>query len=363
MATYCIATSWDEGSVSRHFRATAEALARRGHRVLLLINPRPEESVPRDANPAVRVWPSPRPVHLADARWFAALAARERPRVLVANFGATNIMLTVGAALRVPVRVAWYHTLVRQMLLDGAARDWRLRPRQWRKRMVYRLATHFATASEAARADLAATYDVAPGKITRLGLSLADPVAERGIRGGHDGGDACIVCVGRLHPSKGQDVLLRALALLPERVRLVLVGDGPSADDYRALAARLGVAARCTFAGLAPMDRVLSYMADAALTVVPSRDEAYGLVNIESLSVGTPVVASAVGGITEIVRHGVEGMLVPPDDPPALARAIHDVLCTPGVRDGMAAAARRGFLDRFEQRAVAERQAEWLESL
>ncbi len=104
-------------------------------------------------------------------------------------------------------------------------------------------------------------------------------------------------------------------------------------------------------------------MAEAALVVVPSRAEALGLVNIESLAVGTPVVASRVGGIGDAVRDGLDGLLVPPDDPAALAEAIGRLLADPATRQRMGHAARQGFLERFELQANIGRQVEWYEKL
>ena len=290
--------------------------------------------------------------------WFGKLIMRERPKVLLANWGATNVMLAVGRASGVPVRVAWYHTMHAAMLMDGGLRDVWSRLRVLRKRLVYRAATHLATASDAAKADLVTVYGVRPERITTLGLSLADPAIRSSTVTPPQ-----LVCVGRMHPSKGQDVLLRAVALLPDPVRLVLVGDGPARADYVTLSQGLDIADQCTFVGTVPLEDVPRWMAMAAVTVVPSRAEAFGMVNIESLAVGTPVIASCVGGIPEIIRDGVDGFLVPPDNPPALANAIQKVLKTPGLRDRMSANARQRFLDRYEQKAVVKRQAAWLDAL
>jgi glycosyltransferase involved in cell wall biosynthesis len=104
-------------------------------------------------------------------------------------------------------------------------------------------------------------------------------------------------------------------------------------------------------------------MASAVVTVVPSRSEAFGLVNIESMAVGTPVVASKVGGIVEIIRHGVDGFLVPPDNAEALAEKLKVILCNPHVRREMRTSCRQRFLEQFEQRRSVLEQADWHEEL
>ena len=101
-------------------------------------------------------------------------------------------------------------------------------------------------------------------------------------------------------------------------------------------------------------------MALATATVVPSRSEGFGLVNIESLAVGTPVVASSVGGIVEVIRDGIDGFLVPPDNPELLAERLHLLLSNSELRSTMSRNARERFLTTFEQSKVIKEQADWL---
>jgi glycosyltransferase involved in cell wall biosynthesis len=84
---------------------------------------------------------------------------------------------------------------------------------------------------------------------------------------------------------------------------------------------------------------------------------------VESLAVGTPVVASSVGGIPEVVRDGVDGFLVPPDDPAALAAKVKLLLSDVELRRKMSLNARERFLSTFEQGKVVEEQADWLENI
>jgi glycosyltransferase involved in cell wall biosynthesis len=174
------------------------------------------------------------------------------------------------------------------------------------------------------------------------------------------------VCAGRIYFGKGQDVLIRALALIKQReprVHVDFIGDGPFKLDCMQLARDLGVEDRCTFLGPAKHDVVLAEMASATATVVPSRSEAFGVVTIESMAVKTPVVASRVGGITEIVRDGVDGLLVTPDDPADLAQKLETLLTQPDLVRRMREGAREGFLSRFEQRNAINEQATWFEAI
>jgi len=102
-------------------------------------------------------------------------------------------------------------------------------------------------------------------------------------------------------------------------------------------------------------------MSRAKATVVPSRHEAFGLVNIESMSVGTPVIASEADGIREIVREGVDGCLVPPGDPKALARKLAHVLQDHSFRERLGGNARRRFLEEYDEAVILRQQVDTLE--
>jgi glycosyltransferase involved in cell wall biosynthesis len=146
------------------------------------------------------------------------------------------------------------------------------------------------------------------------------------------------VFVGRLTEQKALTVALEALHDV-ESAQLVLIGDGPERERLARRAAELGVGGRLRFAGALPREQVLRHLAGACAALLPSAWENSPHAVVEALSVGTPVVATAVGGVPEIVRDGENGLLVPPNDAPALAQAMRRVLEDDGLRDRLAAGA------------------------
>lgn len=141
------------------------------------------------------------------------------------------------------------------------------------------------------------------------------------------------VFVGRLTRQKGLRTALDAVALVPE-ARLIVVGDGPERADLE----RAGVN-RVEFRGAVSRDEALRTVAGAAAALISSDWENLPHSAVEALSVGVPVVATAVGGVPEIVRDGENGLLVPAGRPEELAAAMLRILEEPGLRERLAAAA------------------------
>lgn len=134
-----------------------------------------------------------------------------------------------------------------------------------------------------------------------------------------------LVNVGRLVHIKAQDVLLQALAVVRGRGRSVVldvVGGGELHAELLALAATLGVADIATFHGAQPEQVVKQMLSEADLFVLSSRSEGLPVACIEALATGTPVLATRIFGIPELIEHQVSGLLVPVEDPAALADAI-----------------------------------------
>jgi len=155
-----------------------------------------------------------------------------------------------------------------------------------------------------------------------------------------------ILFVGRLIEEKGAAVLLRAAAQLAPQIAIWIVGDGSEADRLKRLAEELSLEPRVRFLG--DRGRVEPFMQAADCLASPVVwDEAAGLVNLEGLACGLPVVASRSGGIPEIVDHDRTGLLVERGDVEALANAIHRLFEDPSLRLRMSHEARRVALERY----------------
>ncbi len=147
------------------------------------------------------------------------------------------------------------------------------------------------------------------------------------------------VFVGRLTEAKDLPTAIAALELVPA-ARLVIVGDGPDRAELERAAAGSEAAGRIEFRGSLPRDAALQVVAGAEAGLLSSAWENLPHSAVEALSVGVPMVATAVGGVPEVVQDGENGLLVPPGRPDELAAAMRRVLEETGLRERLAARAK-----------------------
>lgn len=241
------------------------------------------------------------------------------------------------------------------------------------ERLTARLADRVITCSEAVRAWEIDVIGQPAAKVTTLRNAIVPPAepgeAERRAARASLGAapdDLVVGTLGRLdEPKKGLQFFIDAAAAVAARVpraRFVVAGDGPARADLEARAARAGLGDRLRFAGeRRDVPRLLSAY---DLFVQPSLWEGFGLTLVEAMAVGKPVVATRVGGIPEIVRHGRDGVLVPPGDVAALAGAIVELLDDPARRSAFAAEGRHRARTEFHiDRLVGETAALYRDAL
>jgi glycosyltransferase involved in cell wall biosynthesis len=166
-----------------------------------------------------------------------------------------------------------------------------------------------------------------------------------------------VLALGRLHPNKAFDVLVRALPALPG-VHAVIAGDGPERAALLALAGREGVVDRLHLLGWRGDTAAL--LAAADLLVCPSRHEPLGNVVMEAWSARRPVVAAAADGPRELITSGSDGMLVPREDPKALADAIGSLLDDPARASALAEAGRLRYEAEHAEAPVVARWRQFL---
>ncbi|HVS85362.1 MAG TPA: glycosyltransferase family 4 protein [Gaiellaceae bacterium] len=169
-----------------------------------------------------------------------------------------------------------------------------------------------------------------------------------------------VLSVGRLVPQKGFDVALRSFRELRSSHgshRLVLAGEGPARPHLEREIERLGLQGAVVLLGSVGRDALPGLYAGAAAVVLASRREAFGLAALEAMAAGAPLVATTVGGIPEFAPDGEAALLVPPDDPAALAAALRRALDDSELRERLTANASRQAASYSWERVVDRHEA------
>ncbi|MCC7046041.1 MAG: glycosyltransferase family 4 protein [Alphaproteobacteria bacterium] len=294
---------------------------------------------------------------------FLADLRRDRTPNRVRRFGqacvaAAELPADIGRLhahfLHTPASVARYAAVMRGLpwSCSAHARDIWITP-EWEKRAKLAELDWLVTCTKLGFEHLSALApDPAKLALVYHGLDaqrFALPDRPPSVRDGRDPRDPLmILSVGRAVPKKGHDDLLAALALLPRDLhwRFVHVGGGAEAPALKRQAAALGLAARIDWRGAQPQERVIAAYRQADLFVLASKVDRQGdrdgLPNVlmEAQSQGLACVATTAGAIGEFIVEGATGLLAPPGDPPALARAIEALARDPARRAAMGMAGR-----------------------
>ena len=181
-------------------------------------------------------------------------------------------------------------------------------------------------------------------------------------------GSKVVLYVGRIEPIKGVDILLGAVAQLEHRdsVKTLIVGGEPGGDAeigrLEAMSRELGISSQVSFLGRVEQKELPVYYNAADVCVVPSYYESFGLVALEAMACGVPVVASRVGGLSSVVKGGVTGYLIPWRCPEPFADCLDVLLNNPSMRKSMGEASRDLALT-MEWSAVADRLMDLYDSL
>lgn len=335
---YAAPSRLEPGGVQAVFARLAASLAARGHAV-------------------AETWSGPGPAAPGPSEWICPLDFQVRPPLTLPLRGTASLVrLARGLAVRRPAVVnlhyvrgeALYFLLLRRwfgyrLVLSLHGSDL-LRPSPAARRLLPWLLPRADAVTVVAgylREAVAQIPGMDPSRIHVIPNGI-DHAFWSGARPTASDETPLIIAVGRLEPVKGLDVLLEALGRLRRRhagARLVVVGGGAERPALEAEARRLGVAEAVTFTGHLGREAVRDLLGQASVYALPSRSEGMPLALLEGMAAGLPAVATAVGGVPEVLTPDC-GRMVPPDDAEALAEALAAVLDHPD-RAAMGEAARR----------------------
>lgn len=363
----------DAGGQNVHVSALSRALAARGHAVSVYTR-RDDPALPDrvalcpgvevvhvTAGPVARVPKDELLPHMPEfAEELAALWRPAPPDVVHSHFWMSGLaaldgVRALGPGVPHPPVMHTYHALGSVKRRHQGDADTSPAERAWLEPMVgRRVDTVIATCEDETRELQALGIPRAKITVVPCGVDLANFSASGPAE--TPGAAHRLLSVGRLVPRKGVDVAIRALAALRDAgfddVELEVVGGpqgaseaeplsgDPEARRLATLADELGVADRVHFRGQVPQQRMPALLRSADAVVCTPWYEPFGIVPLESMACGTPVVVAAVGGLADSVVDGVTGLHVPPRDPEALASALLRLCEDPQLRSALGAAGR-----------------------
>ncbi|HUD77277.1 MAG TPA: glycogen synthase [Streptosporangiaceae bacterium] len=241
----------------------------------------------------------------------------------------------------------------------------------WCERTAIESAAAVVAVSSGMAADIRACYPQVPAGRVRViynGIDADEYQPDHGRdvldRLGIDPAEPSVVFVGRVTRQKGLPVLLRAAEWIDPSVQLVLCAGQADTAELQAEVTGLVEHLRATrsgviwLPGMLAKPEVIQILSNATVFACPSEYEPLGIVNLEAMACGCAVVASAVGGIPEVVADGETGLLVPPGEPEALATAINSVIRDPGLAAALGARGRERAVAEFSWAAVAAQTAQ-----
>lgn len=167
-----------------------------------------------------------------------------------------------------------------------------------------------------------------------------------------------ILSVGRFVRKKGLDVLIQAFAAVVEvcpKLDLIIAGDGEELTRCKSLALQLGIDHKTFFVGTVDRKKVIELLIGCEIFVLPSRKEPFGIVILEAMAAGKPVIATNVGGVAEIVKHLESGFLVESESPAALAQAINLLLKDKTLRKRISHRGYRFVRNHFSWKKITEK--------
>ncbi|WP_427870050.1 glycosyltransferase [Leucobacter luti] len=360
----------DAGGMNVVVKAQAEALARAGHRVRIFTRRSSEEPAER-----VGLAPNLEVVHLAAgparllakgdhegvvaefAEALAAEIARDPAQLLHAEHWFSGIAaLPAAESAGIPLVVSFHSIAADEDSPLGDGERPESPGRRAGERLIAQAADLVIAVSEAERLTILDRLGGDPARVCVVPLGvdtkLFRPCETRECDERRDwfahGGRPEVLVVGRLHPLKGFDLAIEAVAAIPSERRPVLriVGSPPpDGDDYveglHDAIARHRMITTVAFEGALRRGELAKRFQESTLVLVPSHSETFGLVALEAAATGVPVVARNAGGLREAVVDGETGILVSGDDPAAWAAAIERLLQDPELAERMGAAARQ----------------------
>ena len=310
MQSILISTSKFGTAIPDYFKYLGEEFNNKKFSVIFIFDGRAKKLPPNEKNIKYFTYPNKRPTKLKDFIFICKIIKKEKPVLCISNFGSTNIVTIASYVFRVSLRINYFHTSPQQLKIDSKRNliyNWFLRQR---KILILKINTHVITNSSTMSDLITKSYKIEKDKISVLPYLLEKsknnwkPIEKR---------EFSICIVGRLSLSKGHKNLLYAFnecIKIDPKLKLLIVGDGPEKKTLQKLTKSLKQKSHVVFLGNIPNRDIGTIFSKCFASISASRSEAFGIVNIESLREGTPVICTNTEGTKDIIVNGKNGFII-----------------------------------------------------
>ena len=310
MKTILISTSRFGTPIPDYFKYLGDKFNKNNFSVIFVFDGNIKEFPPAQKNVKYFSYPNKRPTGLKDFIFLYKIIKQEKPILCISNFGSTNIVTMASLLLRVSNRINYLHTSPYQLLIDSKKNNiskWILKKR---KSLILKTNTHIITNSNKMSELITHFFELKKSNISVMPYLLKDdnrPKKKFRER------EKKICIVGRLAPSKGHKELLYSFANcrdIHSDIELLIVGEGPEEKNLKRLSRLLKVNKQINFIGSIPNKEIGKIFSKCLASISASRSEAFGIVSIESLKEGTPILSTDTEGSRDILKEGENGLII-----------------------------------------------------
>jgi len=327
MKTLIISTSKFGSPVSDYYKTLAQEFVKDNFNVIFIFDGRTEQIPVNEKNIVYYTWPTKRPTKLTDFIFLFKIVKKHKPFLCISNFGSTNVMAIVSFLLNVENRINYVHTTISQLKMDSNSHFLKYKFLFYRKKMIYSLCTRLFTNSEGTKNDIWSNYSINKSKISVFPLLLKRSKKKRILN--FEERRKEILIIGRLHHSKGHEVLIKQFKACLEKgldLKLKIIGSGNLQSNLEKLVVDLDIESRVSFLGNIINIEIYKEYRSSLIHISSSVEEAYGLVNIEALREGTPIISTRTFGAKDILKEGYNGEYFSHEDNFSLFLSISKIL-------------------------------------
>jgi len=349
MNTILISTSKFGTAIPNYFQYLGREFKENNFSVIFIFDGQIKNLPSNQDNIKYHSYPSKRPTHIADFIFLYKIIKKEKPILCISNFGSTNVVSIISFILRVPTRINYLHTSPNQLNIDSNKTYIAQKILQIRKIFILKMNTHFLTNSTQMSKLISKFFKIKKNKISILPYLIEEKKTKCS---SYNARSFNICIIGRLTPSKGHYDLLNAfkktLEIYPE-LKLYIIGDGEEKNRLTKLSKNLDIFENIIFLNHVPNEKIHNIYSNALCSVSASKSEAFGIVNIESLREGTPIICTKTEGSRDIIKNGKNGFFIDFNKKNELTEKINIIL---NNWDNFSENAQKDFKDNYSSKNI-----------